>query len=265
MREEYARLYESAPDEVAASKRLFDILRILRKECPWDRVQTHESLRICMIEEAYEAVDAIENENMENLREELGDVMLQVIMNSIIAEEKEEFSLCDVINWECDKMIRRHPHIFSTDSAKSIDKVLEKWENVKSKEHGETNPSDRLNDVPNALPALLRANKVQKRTSQLGYDWESAGEAFHEVEKLFTQLRGDLASGNVGLDLIGQLLYAIVDVSRISGIDPEEALNYSTNHFVKKFTEVEASEVRSGRDMAALSLADIKNYGNDLK
>ena len=214
-------------------------------------------------EEAYEAVDAVINQDMDNYREELGDVMLQVVMNAIIAEEEGTFTLCDVINEECEKMIRRHPHIFSVESVKTIDKVLEKWENVKSKEHGETRPSERLVDVPKALPALLRASKVQKRTSQLGYDWNDPEAAFSEVETLIGQLRTELADDKVGLDLIGKLLYAIVDVSRGAGIDPEEALNHSTNAFVKRFTEAEARMIGEGRDMAELSLSDIKKYGDD--
>ena len=135
MNEEYAALYVTADDEVAAAKRLYDIVRVLRQKCPWDKVQTHESLKTCMIEEAYEAVDAVDNDDMDNLKEELGDVMLQVMLNGVIAENNGEFTLTDIINDECEKMIRRHPHIFSSENSKTIDKVLEKWENVKSKEH----------------------------------------------------------------------------------------------------------------------------------
>ncbi|MCI7679879.1 MAG: hypothetical protein MSS48_06670, partial [Clostridiales bacterium] len=128
LKKKYAPLYEPAEEEGGACRRLFEIVRILRRECPWDSVQTHESLRTCMIEEAYEAVDAVNKNDTANLKEELGDVMLQVVLNSVIAEDDGRFSAVDVINGECEKMIRRHPHIFKEDSLKTIDKVLEKWE-----------------------------------------------------------------------------------------------------------------------------------------
>ena len=134
----YEPLFHSAENEANAIERLANIVRILRKECPWDKVQTHESLKRCMIEEAYESIDAIDNNDFINLREELGDVLLQVVFHADLAREESHFDLKDVINDECEKMIRRHPHIFSEETAKTVDKVVEKWENVKSKEHGNT-------------------------------------------------------------------------------------------------------------------------------
>ena len=140
-KEKYASLMKAAANEDEAAKRLNEIVRILRKECPWDRKQTHESLIQGMIEEAYEAVDAIKCNDMPHLNEELGDVLLQVILHSVISEETDEFSLTSVINDECEKMIRRHPHIFADETAKSVDKVLEKWEN-EHKSFLETQPEE---------------------------------------------------------------------------------------------------------------------------
>lgn len=138
IKEQYIHLCEAASDSEKALKRLYEIIKILRVGCPWDKVQTHESLRPCMLEEAYESADAIDNHDMVNLKEELGDVLLQVVFHSILGEEEGAFELRDVINEECDKMIRRHPHVFlqenTNNKAKSIDKVLEKWENIKEQE-----------------------------------------------------------------------------------------------------------------------------------
>ena len=130
----YEPLFHSAKNEADAIERLANIVHVLRKECPWDKVQTHESLKRCMIEEAYESIEAIDNNDFINLREELGDVLLQVVFHADLAHEESYFDLKDVINDECEKMIRRHPHIFSEETAKTVDKVIEKWENVKSKE-----------------------------------------------------------------------------------------------------------------------------------
>ena len=135
MREEYRKYAETAKTDEEAVKRLVEIIGILRKECPWDKVQTHDSLIPCMIEEAYEAVDAIQKRDDVNLREELGDVMMQVVFHSLLAESEGHFTFKDVVNEECEKMIRRHPHIFAGGDAKTVDKVLEKWENIKCEEH----------------------------------------------------------------------------------------------------------------------------------
>ena len=135
MNDKYSELYKTAETDEEAVARLIAILRILRVECPWDRKQTHESLTGCMLEEAYEAVDAINEKNYDNLKEELGDVLLQTLFHSLLAEEEGRFGFKDVINEECEKMIRRHPHVFSTAEAKSVDNVLEKWENIKRQEN----------------------------------------------------------------------------------------------------------------------------------
>ena len=166
MKKEYAHLIETATNSEEAISRLKEIIAILRVECPWDKKQTHETLRACMIEEAYEVVEAININNDENLEEELGDVILQVVFHSNLAEESGRFNLTDVINKECEKMIRRHPHVFldknANNGVNSIDKVLEKWENIKAAEKKETSAKSRMDSVPKALPALTRATKIQK-------------------------------------------------------------------------------------------------------
>ena len=157
-----------------------------------DKVQTHETLKICMLEEAYEAVDAIQEKDTANLREELGDVLLQVVFHSDLSSEEGDFDLTDVINEECEKMLRRHPHIFLEEKVKTIDKALERWENMKSKEHNEKSYTERLQKVPRALPALLRSSKVQSKASKIGFDWEDAKGAFGKVEEETLRVQGCL-------------------------------------------------------------------------
>ena len=228
----YEPLFHSAENEANAIERLANIVRILRKECPWDKVQTHESLKRCMIEEAYESIDAIDNNDFINLREELGDVLLQVVFHADLAREESHFDLKDVINDECEKMIRRHPHIFSEETAKTVDKVVEKWENVKSKEHGNTTHTQRLKDVPKALPALLRSDKVLKRAADANVD-TSLKDAADTIDKI--RNAGPGVGQSELSDRIGDLLLSIVNASRIAGVNSEESLNYATKKFINRF------------------------------
>jgi len=233
----YEPLFHSAENEANAIERLANIVRILRKECPWDKVQTHESLKRCMIEEAYESIEAIDNNDFINLREELGDVLLQVVFHADLAREESHFDLKDVINDECEKMIRRHPHIFSEETAKTVDKVVEKWENVKSKEHGNTTHTQRLKDVPKALPALLRSDKVLKRAADANVKQSDFDTSLKDAADTIYKIRN--AGPGVGQselsDRIGDLLLSIVNASRIAGVNSEESLNYATKKFINRF------------------------------
>ena len=265
--EEYAELYEPASTNGEAIERLARIIKILRKLCPWDKVQTHESLRRCMIEEAYEVVDAVDRNDKDNLREELGDVMLQVVMHAEIASENESFDLVDAINDECDKMIRRHPHIFSTFSAKTVDKVLEKWENVKSKEHGNIKQTQRLTDVPRALPALIRSEKVQKRAAEVGFDWDDIEEPLKKVQEEFAEFceaREEHDTGSM-MDELGDLLFSVVNVARFADIDPEEALNAATDKFIKRFGMLESKAESLGKRLQDMSLSEMDAVWNEIK
>lgn len=233
----YEPLFQSAENEANAIERLANIVRILRKECPWDKVQTHDSLKRCMIEEAYESIEAIDNNDFINLREELGDVLLQVVFHADLAREESHFDLKDVINDECEKMIRRHPHIFSEETAKTVDKVVEKWENVKSKEHGNTTHTQRLKDVPKALPALLRSDKVLKRAADANVEQSDFGTSLKDAADTIDKIRnvGPEVGQSELSDRIGDLLLSIVNASRIAGVNSEESLNYATKKFINRF------------------------------
>ena len=267
MKEKYRELYKDSETQEEAFKRLVDIIRILRKECPWDKVQTHESLKRGMIEEAYEAVDAINNNDMENLKEELGDVLLQVVFHGVLSEEEKAFEIRDIINSECNKMIRRHPHIFSTENIKSIDKLVEKWENIKSREHGEHCYTDRLKDVPSALPALLRSEKVQKRAADAGFDWDDAEGAFDKLEEEAQELRDACSEGNQESvnEEFGDLLFSMVNVSRFLGVNPEESLNGCTAKFIQRFEYMEKAALQSGRSLDDMKLAEMDELWEEAK
>lgn len=267
MEKKYEYLMKAGKDSCDALERLEEIVTVLRRECPWDKVQTHQTLTTCMIEEAYETVDAIEKEDFTNLREELGDVMLQVVFHSNLSQEEGKFSLTDVINEECEKMIRRHPHIFYGEEAKTVDKVLEKWENIKSKEHGETSYTQRLLDVPSAFPALMKSNKVQKRAADAGFDWDDiqgpvmkVGEELEEFKEAFS--KEDRANME---EELGDLLFAVVNVARFADIDPEQALNKATDKFIDRFRKMEVLADGRGEDMKNMNLEQLDSLWNEVK
>lgn len=233
----YEPLFHSAKNEADAIERLANIVHVLRKECPWDKVQTHESLKRCMIEEAYESIEAIDNNDFINLREELGDVLLQVVFHADLAHEESYFDLKDVINDECEKMIRRHPHIFSEETSKTVDKVIEKWENVKSKEHGNTTHTQRLKDVTKSLPALLRSEKVLKRAVDANFEQSDLDTSLKDATDVIEKIRnvGPEVEQSELSDRIGDLLLSIVNASRLAGVDPEDALSFATKKFINRF------------------------------
>lgn len=254
MLDKYSGLYETAGTDEEALGRLIKILRVLRTECPWDRKQTHDSLTGCMLEEAYEAVDAINEKDFDNLKEELGDVLLQTVFHSLLAEEEGHFDMTAVINEECEKMIRRHPHVFSVTEAKSIDNVLEKWENIKRQENDWNSQSERLEGVPKALPALVRSRKVQKRASEVGFDWDDISDVFLKISEETQELRE--AYENRGseeiVEELGDLLFSIVNISRFLGVDAEDALTRATDKFIRRVAFVEAAAGSEGRELTDL-------------
>ena len=267
MKKEYEELYITKDNEGEALERLIEIVKVLRKECPWDRVQTHETLTKCMLEEAYEVVDAIQKQDAVNLREELGDVLLQVVFHSNLSENEGGFTIIDVINEECEKMLRRHPHIFLEERAKTIDKALEKWENMKSIEHGELSYSDRLVRVPRALPALIRGAKVQSKASKIGFDWDDATGAFDKLKEELDELREawEQGSGEAMSEEFGDLLFSMVNVSRFLNIDPEESLNKSTDKFIGRFATMEKVSIDRGLDLESMSLEEMDNLWIEAK
>ena len=272
MKQEYMHLIDSAKTSEEAIARLKEIIAILRVECPWDKKQTHETLRACMIEEAYEVVEAININNDENLEEELGDVILQVVFHANLAEESGKFDLTDVINKECEKMIRRHPHVFLNKTANngvnSIDKVLEKWENIKAAEKKETTAISRMESVPNALPALIRATKIQKRAAEVGFDWDDVSGALskikEETDEVIEASKENLDAAHVAEEL-GDLLFSVVNAARFLKVDPEEALNSATRKFIRRFSYVEQQSLACGKQLENMSLEEMDELWDEAK
>jgi tetrapyrrole methylase family protein/MazG family protein len=265
------KLEQEATTSQEALGRLISIVKILREECPWDREQTHESLRSCLLEEAYEVVDAINHKDDDNLEEELGDVLLQVVLHGILGAERNKFDFTTIANLECEKMIRRHPHVFLKEKVDSIDKALEKWENVKRKEREDTTHTHRLQAVPSALPALIRSYKLQARAAEAGFDWAEVSGAFQKLEEELSELREATEGKDPGhmAEELGDLIFSAVNVARFLGVNPEEALNATSEKFVRRFSEVEQGAKAIGKRLEDMSLEEMdvlweqaKNSGN---
>ena len=273
MKEKYMHLSQAGKDKKEALERLTEIVGILRQECPWDKVQTHESLIPGMLEDSYEVVEAINNKDKENLREELGDVLLQVVFHALIEEENENFCITDVMNDECEKMIRRHPHVFLEETAnnngKSIDKVLEKWENIKVQEKGDKSYTSPMQRVPKALPALMRAYKVQKKAAKAGFDWEDASGAFDKIREEYAELSEcfeENPEDQVRLtDEMGDLLFSCVNLARFIGVDPERALYHTIDKFIRRFAYIEESTLACGRKLDEMSLTEMDMLWDEAK
>ncbi len=267
LKEEYSELYVKAETVSEAAERLEKIVSILRYKCPWDKKQTHQSLRPCLIEEAYELADAIDKLDFHNMREELGDLALHVVFHSILASENDHFNLCDVLNEECEKMIRRHPHVFSDEKIKTVDKVVEKWENIKSKEHGNNTHTERLIDVPDALPALLKSAKVQKRAADVGFDWNDIEMPIQKVKEELGEFieAYEQRDKPAMIEELGDLLFSVVNVSRFAGINAEEALEQAADKFVKRFHKMEQVANEGGLDLEEMELEDMDAIWEKIK
>ncbi len=260
-------LKKTAVNQEQAFSRLVGILELLRKECPWDKKQTHESLKTCLLEETYEVMDAIDNEDRDNLREELGDVALQVIFHSILAKEESAFSLLDVLNEESEKMIRRHPHVFQKEDLKTVDKVLEKWENIKEEEQGKLSQCEKMEKIPKAMPALIRSKKVQSRAAKVGFDWDNFQDAFQKIAEETEELleAKEMLSERRIQEELGDLLFAVVNVSRFLHVDPEIALHQATEKFIGRFAEVEKRAVAEGKSLESMSLEEMDVLWDQVK
>ncbi|MGI6178127.1 MAG: nucleoside triphosphate pyrophosphohydrolase [Eubacterium sp.] len=267
LKKEYEYLYNDAKTPEEAGKRFYELIHVLRGNCPWDMEQTHESLRNNFLEETYEACDAIDRNDSENLCEELGDVMLQVYLHSEIASESKVFDIVDVINRECEKMIRRHPHIFADESEKGVDKILRRWENIKRKEHGISTYSARLSDVPRAFPALMRSQKVQKRAADAGFDWtDITGPEEKVIEELREFQEADSSGDRNNMqEELGDLLFSVVNVVRFAGFDAEETLNKATDKFIARFAGMEEEATSENKDFGELTPEEMDQLWNDIK
>jgi MazG family protein len=248
------------PNDADPMLRLRKIVACLRGPggCPWDIEQTHASLRAHMVEEAYEVIDAIDRADDPHLREELGDFLLQVFMHSRIAEERGAFDLDAVTNEVCEKLVRRHPHVFGGNELSDSDAVLKQWEEIKRGEKG-ARPESVLDGVPASFPALLRAEKVQKKAARVGFDWPDFRGVLEKIREETVEVEEALASGDrEELEReIGDLFFSVVNLSRKCKIDAELALQRATSKFVTRFRSLEAELARTGKKFAEMTLPEL--------
>lgn len=240
-------------------KDLEAIVSILRSPggCPWDREQTHASLRRGLMEESCEVIEAINEENPAHLQEELGDVLLQVVFHADIEKDAGRFDLEDVADGICKKLIFRHPHVFGDVAVSGTDEVLSNWEDLKRKEKSQETYTDTLNAVAKSLPALWRAEKVQKKAKKAGFDWPDVQGAMDKLSEELTELQEAVTEGTNVEEELGDLLFAAVNVSRFLQADPEEVLNSATGKFISRFAKVEDLAKAQGQDMAQMSLSEL--------
>ena len=248
---------------------LVRIMEILRSEngCPWDKEQTHDSIRNNFLEEVYEVCDAIDRQSVVDMKEELGDVLLQIVFHTQIEKEQGSFDLEEVADGVCKKLILRHPHIFGDVKADTSEKVLDNWDKIKMQEKGQESYTDTLKSVPAAFPALMRAAKVQKRAAKANFDWEDIYEPLMKVGEELSELEEAIENGcpNSIYEELGDLLFAVVNVSRFLKIDSEQALNSATDKFIDRFEKVEEICKKRGIDMKKSSLEELDSIWDEVK
>jgi len=255
--------------DVKAFDRLVDVVAALRGEngCPWDKAQTHETLKSNLLEETYEVLEAIDSGDPDKLREELGDLLMQVMLHSQIASEKNLFDAYDVVETITEKLIRRHPHVFGDVRVSSPQEALSNWEAIKRREKGYQDRRSVLDGIPASLPSLLRARKLQGRASRVGFDWGKPEEVLPKIEEEIEELREAISSGELGEieEEIGDLLFAIVNLARLLQVEPEEALRKANEKFIRRFRELEKRAESMGRDLRDMSLEEMDEIWDQIK
>ncbi|MHC1694439.1 MAG: nucleoside triphosphate pyrophosphohydrolase [Eubacteriales bacterium] len=235
---------------------LLSIMKILRERCPWDKEQTHKTIRNNFLEEAYEAAEAIDEDDTELLREELGDVLLQVVFHSEMEQEKGSFSFDDVADGICKKLIHRHPHIFAQVKADTTQQVLSNWDAIKREGKGQKSTAEAMEGISKALPALVRAEKIQAKAAKMGFDFPDVLSAVEKIDEETLELRTALRNGDAEntAEEIGDLLFAAVNVARLSGMSAEQLLEQSSRKFYLRFKGMESALRERNIDISELSL-----------
>ena len=248
---------------------LIDIVEILRSPdgCPWDREQDHKSIRRDFLEETYEVIEAINKDDRDLLLEELGDVLLQVVFHTQIEREKNSFDLNDVADGICKKMIERHPHVFGDVNAETSEQVLENWDVIKKRTKQQKSQTESMLSIPREFPALMRADKVQKKAAKVGFDWDSVDGAFDKVSEELAELKEAVTMGVVenANEELGDLLFSVVNVSRFISVDSEEALTNATDKFIDRFSKVEKMAEERGLNMKETELSELDKLWDEAK
>lgn len=265
------RQIKSTPDQhrkakLAAFDRLLTIMDELRENCPWDKKQTLETLRHLTIEETFELSDAIIENDLEEVKNELGDLMLHNVFYARIAAEREAFDVADVLNGVCEKLIERHPHIYGDVVAEDEEQVKENWEKIKLKEKGKKEASV-LGGVPKSLPALIKAMRIQEKARGIGFDWEKKEQVWQKVEEEMNEFKAEFnVENSESIDRekaqqeFGDLLFSLINYARFIDINPEEALERTNKKFIKRFQYLETESARDGKHIADMTLAEMDEY-----
>jgi len=253
----------SRADQLQAFDRLLTIMDELREQCPWDKKQTLESLRHLTIEETYELGDAILDADMEEIKKELGDVLLHIVFYAKIGSETKDFDIADVANAICDKLIDRHPHIYGDVTVENEDDVKRNWENLKLKE-GKTSV---LQGVPKSLPALVKANRIQDKVSGVGFDWEEPNQVWEKLQEELAEFEDEVQAGNQEAmeSEFGDVLFSMINYARFLKINPENALERTNKKFTKRFQYLEAKAKEIGTSLKNMTLEEMDVFWEEAK
>lgn len=243
--------------------RLVQIMDELRTQCPWDKKQTIHSLRHLTIEETYELADAITETDWKGIKEELGDLMLHLVFYAKIGSEQQQFELTDVIHDVCEKLIRRHPHIYGDITVENEEQVKQNWEKLKLKE----GKKSVLGGVPKSLPAMVKAMRLQEKSKQVGFEWEHAGQVWEKVEEETAELKEAIANGKADQveEEMGDLLFSLINYARFLQVDAEQALEKTNKKFMQRFLEMEAMATADNKNLTDMTLAEMDELWNRIK
>ena len=256
-------MMNSREQQLAAFDRLLTIMDELRERCPWDQKQTFESLRHLTIEETYELGDAILDKDLNEIKKELGDVLLHIVFYAKIGSETNDFDIADVANSICDKLIHRHPHIYGDTVVKDEEEVKQNWEKLKLKEGRKSV----LEGVPKSLPALVKASRIQEKVKAVGFDWEESEQVWEKVEEEIAEFHAEVESKDHDKmqSEFGDVLFSLINYARFLDINPEEALERTNKKFIKRFQYLESKASELGKPLMDMSLAEMDVFWNEAK
>lgn len=249
-------------NKLKAFERLLNIMDDLREQCPWDKKQTIQSLRHLTIEETYELADAILDENMQDIKEEIGDIMLHMVFYSKIASETNDFDIADALNSVCDKLVERHPHIYGDVIAETEEEVKANWEKIKLK----SGKKSVLEGVPKSLPAMVKATRIQEKARGIGFDWDNKEQVWEKVTEEIDELKTEIEKNSSKIeDEFGDVLFSMINYARFLGINPENALEKTNKKFITRFQFLETESKKAGKNISEMTLDEMNFYWNKAK
>lgn len=252
-------------EKLEAFGRLLDVLDRLRKECPWDRKQTNESLRPNTVEETFELCDALMRNDEKNICKELGDVLMHVCFYALIGQEKQQFDVADVCNMQADKLIFRHPHIYGDVKADTAEQVLQNWEQIKLREKDGNKTV--LSGVPQALPSLIKAYRIQDKARNVGFDWEDRGDVWAKVREELAELEAELRKEDKqkSTEELGDFLFSVINAARLYHLNPDNALEHTNQKFIRRFNYIEEHSIKQGKPLTEMTLQEMDQLWNEAK